>query len=48
VRKIKIFFYMNLKILNKVDTLETLIKEIRNSLNSQKLRKESKNKTKEK
>jgi hypothetical protein len=48
VKKIKIFFSMNLSILNKVDTLETLIKEIRDSLNSQKVRKESINETKKK
>jgi hypothetical protein len=48
MRKIKIFFNMSLNILNKVDTLETLIKEIRDSLNSQKVRKKSKNETKEK
>jgi hypothetical protein len=48
VRKIKIFFNMSLNILIKVDTLETLIKEIRDSLNSQKVRKESKNEIKEK
>jgi hypothetical protein len=39
---------MTLKFLNKVDTLESLIKEIRDSLNSQKVRKESKNNTNEK
>jgi hypothetical protein len=48
VRKIKIFFNMSLNILNKVDSLESLIKEIRDSLNSQKIRKENKNKAKEK
>jgi hypothetical protein len=39
---------MNLNILTKVDTLESLIKEIGDSLNSQKLRKENKNYTNEK
>jgi hypothetical protein len=39
---------MSLNILNKVYTLESLIKEIRDSLNSQKVRKENKNGTKEK
>jgi hypothetical protein len=34
--------------LNKVDILETLIKKIRDNLNSQKVRKENKNETKEK
>jgi hypothetical protein len=45
VRKIKTFFNMNLNVLNKVDTLKSLIKEIRDNLNSQKVRKESKNGT---
>jgi hypothetical protein len=48
VRKIKIFFNMSLNILNKVDTLEGLIKEIRDSLNSQKVRKENVNDTNQK
>jgi hypothetical protein len=48
VRKIKIFFNLNLNVLNKVDTLEILIKEMRASLNLQKIRKKSKNKTKKK
>jgi predicted Zn-ribbon and HTH transcriptional regulator len=48
VGKINIFFNMSLNILNKVDTLESLIKEIRDSLNSQKVRKENKNGIKEK
>jgi hypothetical protein len=48
VEKIKIFFNMSLNILNKVDILESLIKEIRDSLNSQKVRKENKNDTDEK
>jgi hypothetical protein len=48
VGKIKIFFNMSLNILTKVDTLESLIKEIRDSLNSQKVRKENKNGIKEK
>jgi hypothetical protein len=39
---------VSLNILNKVDTLESLIKEIRDSLSSQKLRKENKNDTNEK
>jgi hypothetical protein len=39
---------MDLNILNKVYTLENLIKEIRDSLNSQKVRKENKNWIKEK
>jgi hypothetical protein len=48
VRKIKILFNMNLNILNKVEILETLIKEIRDSLNSKKVSKASKNETMEK
>jgi hypothetical protein len=48
MRKIKIFFNMNLNILNKVDTLETLIKEMQNSLNSQKTSKENENNTNQK
>jgi hypothetical protein len=48
VRKIKIFFNMNLNILNKVDTSESLMKEIRDSLNSQKVSKENENEIKEK
>jgi hypothetical protein len=48
MRKIKIFFNINLNILNKVGTLENLMKEIRDSLNSHKVRKENKNETKEK
>jgi hypothetical protein len=48
MRKIKIFFNMSLNILNKVGTLESLIKEIRDSLNSQKVRKENKNDMNEK
>jgi predicted transcriptional regulator len=48
VRKIKIFFNLSLNILNKVDTLESLIKEIRDGLNSQKVSKENKNDTNEK
>jgi hypothetical protein len=39
---------MNLNILNKVFTIESLIKEIRDSLNSQKVSKENKNDTNEK
>jgi hypothetical protein len=39
---------MSLNILNKVDTLESLIKEIQDNLNSRKVRKENKNRTKEK
>jgi hypothetical protein len=37
---------MNLNILNKVDSLESLIKEIGDGLNSQKVSKESKNERK--
>jgi hypothetical protein len=43
----KIFFNMSLNILNKVYTLESLIKEIRDSLNSQKVKKKNKNDTNE-
>jgi hypothetical protein len=39
---------MSLNILNKVNTLEILIKETRDSLNSQKVRKENKNDANEK
>jgi hypothetical protein len=39
---------MNLNILTKVDTLESLIKEIRDSLNSQKVSKEKVNDTNQK
>jgi RNA-binding protein YhbY len=39
---------MNLNILNRVDTLESLIKEIRDSLNSQKVSKVNVNDTNEK
>jgi hypothetical protein len=39
---------MSLNILNKVDILESLIKEIWDSLNSQKVSKENKNDTNEK
>jgi hypothetical protein len=39
---------MSLNILNKVDILESLIKEMRESLNSQKVRKENKNDMNEK
>jgi hypothetical protein len=39
---------MNLNILTKVDTLESLIKEIRDSLNSQKVSKENENNTNQK
>jgi hypothetical protein len=39
---------MSLNILNKVDTLESLIKEIRDRLNSQKVRNENKNDTNKK
>jgi hypothetical protein len=35
--KIKIFFNISLNILTKVDKLESLIKEIRDGLNSQKV-----------
>jgi hypothetical protein len=39
---------MNLNILTKVNTLESLIKEIRDSLNSQKVSKENENNTNQK
>jgi hypothetical protein len=39
---------MNLSILNKVNTLESLIKEIGDNLNSEKVRKKNKNNTNEK